>query len=195
MELVTHSQATAGTRIRLPLPRPDQMLCVRDLGDGRSMILPTKEKLEWEVAERPYRSVIVDTAGYVLSTGFAKFGNHGEPCFADADRALDRAIADGSAVLVAEKLDGIQAVRSVIDGVVIFRTRASADGSVFAEHMRAVAAERYRMAENGEVQRLAARHDCTRRCGPRLRRASPNSAGRFETGGVARASSSAPAST
>jgi hypothetical protein len=78
MDLPTHSQAPAGTRIRLPLPRPDQLLCVRDLGDGRSMILPTKEKLDWAIAERPYRSVIVDAAGYVLSTGFAKFGNHTE---------------------------------------------------------------------------------------------------------------------
>lgn len=114
--------------------------------DGRILIVPTKMKFHWSFEEREYRSLMLSSeTGEVLSIGFPKFFNYGEEGQAeDHMRLVETALADPSApVRVTAKFDGTLAIRSVIDGEVVLRTRGTVDGGDFAPHLHAVAKEKY----------------------------------------------------
>lgn len=97
---------------------------------------------DWPPEERPYRSLILDTTSeQAVSAGFPKFGNYGE--FADDTAALEAALAGEEEVWFTAKMDGSLAIRSVIAGEVVFRTRGTFDGGPHGPAMRAVAAARY----------------------------------------------------
>jgi hypothetical protein len=111
--------------------------------DAGTLIVAHDRKFRWTVAERPWRSVIVGPDGRVLSAGFPKFANYGEPGFDDHAQALRDALASDEPVWVTDKLDGSLCIRSVIDGQVVLRTRGTPDGAGMAAPMRAVAKARY----------------------------------------------------
>jgi hypothetical protein len=110
--------------------------------DGYRLITPRKSKFRWERDERPYRSLILDPDDKIVSAGFPKFGNSGEPEFEDHDQIFREQLENGK-VWFGEKLDGSLAIRSVIDGKVVFRTRGSFDGGPFGPAMSKVAEDKY----------------------------------------------------
>lgn len=128
--------------IALQLPQEKSGFKITERGD-LTLVVPSKLKHEWEEHERPYRSVILDKNGKVVSSGFPKFGNLGEPSFVDHQAILNTALESDKEIWMTEKFDGSLAIRSVIDGKVVFRTRGTFDGGPFAEPMRRIAEERY----------------------------------------------------
>lgn len=98
----------------------------RSTTDGKlTLICPKKNNWDWEDNEKWLRSVVVDENGKVVSCGWPKFGNYGE--FINDTAALDKELVNGE-VLFTEKCDGSLAIRSVINGEVIFRTRGTLFG-------------------------------------------------------------------
>lgn len=129
---------------RLHLPSADDGFIVNER-DGKFLIAPAKVgrrfASDWTDDERWFRSVIVDANGRILSVGFPKFFNVGEH---EGDtEILAAALATGEEVRLTEKVDGSLAIRSVIDGEVVFRTRATFDGGPHGKAMRAIAASDY----------------------------------------------------
>lgn len=112
---------------------------------GLTLIAPPKigksMASDWPPEDRPYRSVIIDSAGRVVSAAFPKFGNYGE--YEDDTTALDHSLAAGEPVWHTLKEDGSLIVRSVIDGAVVFRTRGTFDGGLHGAAARRLAAQRY----------------------------------------------------
>lgn len=82
-----------------------------------------------------------DGHGEVVSMGFPKFFNAGERPGHTA--RMEAALRNGEPVRFTLKLDGSLAIRSVIDGEVVFRTRGSFDGGEHGQAIRAVAERRY----------------------------------------------------
>lgn len=110
--------------IVLPVPSRERGFRVRDCPYG-TLVGPTDTKHSWRIDERPYRSIILDDAGRVVSTGLPKFANLGEPGFEDQHEDLRAAVARGTDLWVTDKADGTLVIRSVIDGAVVWRTRGS----------------------------------------------------------------------
>jgi hypothetical protein len=115
---------------------------------GLTLVVPAKDgdMLQlgsWENVSPWLRSVVLDAdSGAVRSVGFPKFWNFGQVSGDEA--ALAAALTDPSlTVRFTEKMDGSLAIRSVIDGTVVFRTRGTFDGGDFGPAMRRVAADRY----------------------------------------------------
>jgi hypothetical protein len=92
-----------------------------------TLVLPTANKHHFHDSERWFRSMIVSDHGQVLSVGFPKFGNKGEPLSAEAERVIAQQLPSGD-VWITDKVDGSLMIRSVIDGQVVLRTRGTADG-------------------------------------------------------------------
>ncbi len=141
----SHDQLmTAEPRVRLALPSAEQGFSVTER-DGLFLIVPRKDSKrrgnDWTHEERKYRSVILDREGRVVSTGYEKFFNAGEN-EEDTD-SLEQALENNEEVWLTEKMDGSLAIRSVIDGAVVFRTRGTWDGNEYGVAMKKVAAKKY----------------------------------------------------
>jgi len=89
-------------------------------------IAPQKNKHRWSADELHLRSLLTRPDGRIVSSGFPKFLNVGEDAATDAITAA--AISSGRAWFT-DKLDGSLIIRDVIDGVVLLRTRGSAEVS------------------------------------------------------------------
>lgn len=100
-------------------------------GPHGTLVVPGKTKWKWSVQERAFRSLLVRN-GKVVSAGWPKFGNLGEHGFEDHAKTIQRAFQQGEPVEVFEKIDGVLMIRSVIDGKVVFRTRATQTGGEHA---------------------------------------------------------------
>lgn len=127
----------------LPVPSEPEREFNVTTKDGLTLIVPRKTKWVWSLEDRPYRSVILDEEGRVVSTGWPKFGNLGEPGYEEDLAYLNRALASNGRVTAYTKEDGSLAIRSVINGQVVFRTRGSFDGGPFGPVMRKVAEQKY----------------------------------------------------
>jgi hypothetical protein len=139
------SQPAALSNIHMTIP--DEARGFRCLErEGLTLIAPKKAgkmmRSDWPLEDRPYRSMIVRSdSGEVVSVGLPKFFNYGED--PDETTALHQALASEQSVWFGEKMDGSLAIRSVIDGEVVFRTRATFDGGEHGVAMRRVAAAKY----------------------------------------------------
>jgi len=91
-----------------------------------TFIGPKKNKWTWLKEERCLRSILIDLNGYVVSSGWPKFGNYGE--FLDETKILEDALKDKSIVRFSHKEDGSLCIRSVINNKVILRTRGTMFG-------------------------------------------------------------------
>jgi len=112
-----------GARLDLSKVRSD----FRQVSDsGLTFICPRKNMWDWSFEERFLRSIIVDQDGYVVSSGWPKFGNYGE--FLDDTETLKKDLEDGAPVRFSHKEDGSLCIRSVINGQVILRTRGTLYG-------------------------------------------------------------------
>jgi hypothetical protein len=113
---------------------------VTEHGDYR-LVHPARNKFDWQDDELSLRSVVLDRAGKVVSTGWPKFFNQGErPA---TDEVMARELAAGRAVIT-HKHDGSLLIRSVLpDGTVLFRTRGSFDGGEYGVWARDVAQKKY----------------------------------------------------
>ena len=108
---------------------------------GCLLVHPSRGKFEWEADELRFRSVVLDGAGRVVSTGWPKFFNQGE--WPEHDAAIADELASGQAVIT-HKHDGSLIIRSVLpDGRILLRTRDTFDGGKFAPLAEAVARARY----------------------------------------------------
>ena len=87
---------------------------------GEVMIQPHRTKLRWSDEELPWRSLVTDPSGRVLSAAWPKFFNYGENAAHDAD--FVRALAAGEVTFV-EKLDGTLLVADARRGGPRLRTR------------------------------------------------------------------------
>ncbi len=104
-----------------------------------------KIKFEWSPKELPYRSVIVDTDGNIVSAGWPKFFNYGESKYSEEiDRVFSNAIQNESPNLIfTHKYDGTLIIRSVIGDQIIFRTRGTLEGREFGEAAKEIAKDKY----------------------------------------------------
>lgn len=114
--------ATSRRLVPINLPTGEDWRIIKE--PGRTLIIPVKWKWEWEPDERLYRSIMIDDNGRPISVGMPKFGNWGEPSFADHAEILEAELKAGK-VYATEKADGSLIIRSVIDGKVHFRTRGA----------------------------------------------------------------------
>lgn len=114
--------------------------------DGLYLICPRKNLWDWEEEEKWLRSIVVDKNGFVKSCSWKKFGNYGE--FLNDTKLLLQALRSGI-VRFSQKEDGSLAIRSVINGKVIFRTRGTlyggenADEPSYGEKFEALARDKY----------------------------------------------------
>lgn len=114
---------------------------VHEIEGGFRLVHPGRSKYDWADDELHLRSVILDRAGAVVSTGWPKFFNQGES--AGHDAAIAGELESGRAVIT-HKHDGSLAIRSVLPGgKVVFRTRGSADGGEYGPRIERVARRRY----------------------------------------------------
>ena len=104
------------------------------------LVCPKKNKMKWSPGEEHLRSLLCRADGRVVSSGFPKFCNYGER--PDLDALTDEAIASGRCTFT-EKLDGSLIIRSVIDGVVAWRTRGSHEMGIFTDRVMAIVRERH----------------------------------------------------
>lgn len=96
----------------------------------------------WPVEDRPFRSVIARAStGEIVSMGFPKFFNYSEN--PEDTEIMNQALANGERIWFGEKMDGSLAIRSVIDGKVLFRTRGSFDGGDYGPPITKTAAKKY----------------------------------------------------
>ena len=117
--------------------------------DGLTFIRPKRNKWDWLEEEKKLRSIVVDSEGYVVSSGFFKFGNYGE--FLNETKILDDVLKENGTVRFSNKEDGSLCVRSIIKGKVILRTRGTScgqyafneEGPTFYEGFFEVAKESY----------------------------------------------------
>ena len=113
---------------------------VKPFGDYR-LVHPSRGKFEWEADDLRFRSVVLDTAGQIVSTGWPKFFNQGE--WQEHDAVIAGELASGQAVIT-HKHDGSLIIRSVLpDGRIVLRTRDTFDGGKFAPLAEAVARAKY----------------------------------------------------
>lgn len=120
------------------------------------LVCPKKGKWDWSDDERWLRSVIVNKKGYVISSGWPKFGNFGE--FLQDTNILCEALKSDAPVFFTTKYDGSLCIRSVYRGKVILRTRGTIDGGDYDEdgkapfgvEFRNVAKDKYPLILNPE---------------------------------------------
>lgn len=116
---------------------------------GLTLVFPRKNKWDWTAEERWLRSVVVDSKGHIVSTGWPKFGNYGE--FQADTQVLNKALAGGSPVRFTHKEDGSLCIRDVVAGRVMMRTRGTMFGGQrgedgmpsFGERFAEVAVRKY----------------------------------------------------
>lgn len=87
------------------------------------LIKPAGVKQRWSSNELWWRSMVTDLEGNVLSAGLPKFKNYTEDLVDTFE--FEQALSSNSEVLFLEKLDGSMAIRSVVDGEVVWRTRGT----------------------------------------------------------------------
>lgn len=87
------------------------------------LVKPTGVKQKWTKDELWWRSMVVAPDGTVLSAGLPKFKNYGEGN--DEGKAFTAALNSDDPVVFTEKLDGSLAIRSVVNGKVVWRTRGT----------------------------------------------------------------------
>ncbi len=116
--------------------------------NGLHLVHPIRNMWEWNDDEKWLRSVVVNDDGFVVSCSWPKFGNFGE--FLNDTDTLENELANGGSVNFTHKEDGSLAIRSVIDGQVIMRTRgtmfggfANHDQDSFGDRFKRVAKEKY----------------------------------------------------
>lgn len=121
-----------GDPVRLKVPGNTKEFYVKPdpAGTGNVLIHPTQLKRKWKKSELWHRSVILGPDGRVLSMSLPKFRNVGEDEVETAD--FVRRIESGEHIDFTEKMDGSLAIRSVVNGQVVWRTRGTWDGG--AEH-------------------------------------------------------------
>jgi hypothetical protein len=88
------------------------------------LVTPLPTKYTWAMAERGYRSVVVNAEGDIVSAGFPKFFNLGEA--PDMDARFHAALAAGR-VRYTEKLDGSLLIVSLHQGRLWVRTRGTVE--------------------------------------------------------------------
>ena len=91
--------------------------------DGLRFISPKRSVWEWEDDERWLRSIVVDEDGFVVSSGWPKFGNYSE--FKKDSEILDNALKNNEDVRFSHKEDGSLCIRSIIKDEVVFRSRGT----------------------------------------------------------------------
>lgn len=104
------------------------------------LVRPRKQMWDWRPGEEWLRSLLCREDGTVVSSGFPKFYNYGENPAADA--RTDDALARGLVRFV-EKVDGSLIIRTVVDGVIIWRTRGAHGLGEFEPGVMRVARGRY----------------------------------------------------
>lgn len=140
LEALSRQTGEDGLRLMVPHSNVDFQVTEGPLG---LLVTPTRFKHRWRRSELWYRSAILSHDGSVRSMGLPKFRNLGED---DAESAtFTRAIERGEDVLFTEKMDGSLAIRSVIGGRVVWRTRGTFEGGDEYGPAIQAAAERYPM--------------------------------------------------
>lgn len=104
------------------------------------LVRPKKIKHRWEQHELWLRSLLCREDGEVVSCGFPKFFNHGEDPASDI---ITEAGLAGGNVLMTEKVDGSLIIRSVVNGVVVLRTRGSHELGPFEDKVVRLIARKY----------------------------------------------------
>jgi len=99
--------------------------------DDLKLIIPQKNMWDWEDEEKFLRSIIVDKNGYVVSSGWPKFGNYGE--FIQDTEVLNNALQNDDKINFTMKEDGSLCIRSVINDKVVLRTRGTMYGGDYDE--------------------------------------------------------------
>lgn len=104
-----------------------------------------KIKYQWAPNELPYRSIVVDLDGNIVSSGFPKFFNYGESQYSEPiDEIFRHAITNQDPELVfTHKYDGTLIIRSVVGKQVMMRTRGTFSGREHGEAAKRIAAEKY----------------------------------------------------
>jgi len=104
-----------------------------------------KIKYSWTPDEMPYRSIVVDLDGNIVSSGFPKFFNYGESQYSEPiDQVFRHAIVNQDPNLVfTHKYDGTLIIRNVINGEIVMRTRGTLSGREFGEAAKQIAAVKY----------------------------------------------------
>jgi hypothetical protein len=139
-QLEMQAQETVADPITLPVPNKTEEFFVNvdPAGTGNVLVIPSKTKFTWRTSELWYRSVILGPDGRVLSMSLPKFRNLGEDAAETAD--FTRRIERGEDVDFTEKMDGSLAIRSVVNGRVVWRTRGTWDGGdEYGPAIRAIA--------------------------------------------------------
>lgn len=121
----------------------------RVVNDGELyLICPTKTKHNWSDDEKHFRSLLLDKNGFVVSSGWKKFGNYGE--FKNDTELLHNALKNRGGIKFTEKMDGSLCIRFVYNNNVYFRTRETIfaniefnGGKSFSERFIEIAKEKY----------------------------------------------------
>ena len=115
--------------------------------NGLILICPRKNLWDWIPEQMWLRSIVVDDNGYIISSGWPKFGNYGE--FKEDTDILNSALKDG-VVRFTHKHDGSLAIRYCFNNEVIFRTRGTLFGGIeqdgepsYGDKFREVATKKY----------------------------------------------------
>ena len=128
--------------------KPESITCedirvisvAHDIAGDIFLISPDKGKHKWKQSELHLRSLLIRKNGEILCSGFPKFRNLGED---EDDDAITKKLITNSKVLFTEKMDGSLIIRSVIDGVVCFRTRGHHNLGDYKEAVMKLISEEY----------------------------------------------------
>jgi hypothetical protein len=113
---------------------------VKQNADGCFLIHPRESKHVWLTEERIFRSLMTDSEGTVVSSGFPKFFNYGED--ANDDEEFMHAMSNGS-VNLTDKADGTLIIASLVNGKAHFRTRGQFDLGDFHDPVMNLIQEKY----------------------------------------------------
>ena len=100
------------------------------ISEGGLHLICPKYNIDWKEEEKFLRSIVIDDNGFVVSSGWKKFGNYGE--FSQDKVIVDEALKENK-IKFSHKHDGSLAIRYVYNGEVFFRTRGTLFGGTDTE--------------------------------------------------------------
>lgn len=110
--------------MKIAIPRDNENFSVWNHPTEKWLLIkPQGVKQKWKSDELWWRSIVVAPDGEVLSAGLPKFKNYGEGN--EEGKAFTAALESDDPVVFTEKLDGSLAIRSVVNGSVLWRTRGT----------------------------------------------------------------------
>jgi uncharacterized protein YktA (UPF0223 family) len=123
----------------------DQEFKIKFDSENNLIFIFAKRKFQWSKEELPYRSIVVDLNGNIVSAGFPKFFNYGESQYSEPiDEIFRHAIVNQNPDLVfTHKYDGTLIIRSVVNDEIIMRTRGTLSGREYGEAAKRIAASKY----------------------------------------------------